>query len=121
MISSPFYPNDYKNYQSFSWIIEVANYNIIELNFTHFHTQSNQDFVQVFDGLNSSSESLGKFSGSTNPGMLLSNGSQLLIRFTSDGTINKQGFQASFKAGVCYLLVQLQNIQSQLNIRMPKP
>ena len=98
-ISSPLYPNNYETYQNCGWIIEVAKRKIIKLNFSHFDTQSNHDVVQVYDGETLASPLLGSLRGPNNPGVFFSNGTKMLIIFTSDGAVNRNGFSASYTSG----------------------
>ncbi|KAK2556963.1 Deleted in malignant brain tumors 1 protein, partial [Acropora cervicornis] len=62
-----------------------------------FSTESCCDFVYVYDGSSSSARLLGKFSGSSRPGPIVSSSNQLHVRFTSDGSVEGYGFKATYK------------------------
>ena len=62
-----------------------------------FSTQSCCDFVYVYDGSSSSARLIGKFSGSSRPGPIVSSSNQLHIRFTTDGAVERYGFKATYR------------------------
>ncbi|XP_067048443.1 scavenger receptor cysteine-rich domain-containing group B protein-like [Acropora muricata] len=62
-----------------------------------FNMESNLDFVYVHDGSSSSAYLIGRFSGSTRPGPIVSSSNQLYVRFTSDGSSQYYGFKAVYR------------------------
>ena len=62
--------------------------------FGPFTTQDNVDFVYVYDGSSSSARLIGRFSGRSRPGPIVSSSNQLYVRFTSDGSSQLDGFKA---------------------------
>ncbi|XP_074607758.1 galectin-3-binding protein A-like [Acropora palmata] len=62
-----------------------------------FMTESNADFVFVYDGNSSSARLIGRFSGSSRPGPSVSSSNQLHVRFTSDGSSQHYGFKATYR------------------------
>ena len=66
-----------------------------------FQTESNVDFVYVYDGSSSSAGLIGRFSGSSRPGTIVSSSNQLHVRFTSDSSSQYYGFKAVYR-GRCF-------------------
>jgi len=88
--------SNYENDENSSWLIQVEDGNIIELNFTSFDTEEGFDFVKVYDGNSTTSTSLGTFSGSSIPDNITSSGNELFITFTSDENETYAGWEASY-------------------------
>ena len=66
-----------------------------------FYTESNSDFVNVYDGSSSSARLIGRFHGSSRPATIVSSSNQLHVRFTSDGSSEYYGFKAVYR-GMCF-------------------
>ncbi|XP_015777958.1 PREDICTED: deleted in malignant brain tumors 1 protein-like [Acropora digitifera] len=62
-----------------------------------FITESNADFVYVYNGNSSSARLIGRFSGSSRPGPSVSSTTQLHVRFTSNGSSQQYGFKATYR------------------------
>ena len=58
--------------------------------------ENNYDFVKVYDGNSVNATLLATLTGNTIPSAIISNGSQMLIHFTSDNIVNKDGFEATW-------------------------
>lgn len=56
------------------------------------------DYVEVHDGPSTKNRSLGKYCGHLRPFAILSTSSVLLIRFYSDQSLQKEGFQLVYQA-----------------------
>ena len=70
-------------------------------------TESNADFVFVYDGNSSSARLIGRFSGSSRPGPSVSSSNQLHVRFTSDGSSQHYGFKATYRG--MFLIFELRS------------
>ena len=68
----------------------------LRLVFFRFVTESNLDRVSVYSGTSSSSARIGQYSGSTLPAAIASSGNNLFIKFTTDSSVTKSGFAASY-------------------------
>ena len=69
----------------------------LSLQFTHFTTESNFDFLRLYDGGNFGAPVIGSYSGSSLPNSgnpINASGDSLLLRFTSDGSTNYSGWRA---------------------------
>ena len=65
--------------------------------FSSFATESNFDFVYIYDGDDSSAPQIGEtLQGSTLPSDVTASGSALAVRLTADGSLVRAGFVASF-------------------------
>lgn len=88
--------SNYLNNTNCSWLILPTNGLNIALNLLTFDTESNFDFVTVYDGPNTASPVLGRFSGNITPPIVTSTGPSMFVQFTSDGSITRQGWDASY-------------------------
>jgi len=86
----------YASNSNCKWSIKPTNASAVVLTFTAFDTEQGSDFVKVYNGSTTSSPLLGSFSGSTLPPQLTANSGKMLIHFTSNGVIEKQGFTATY-------------------------
>jgi hypothetical protein len=69
----------------------------VQVTFTQFATESNRDFVRVYDGVDATAPLLGTYSGSSLPAALLSTTGSVFITFTTDGQTNGQGFSLNYE------------------------
>ena len=68
----------------------------LELIFFRFDTENSFDFVYVYDGGSPSSPLIGQYHGNSSPAAITSSSNQLFVIFTSDGSIVRSGFAASY-------------------------
>lgn len=73
--------------------------NKLQFTFTSFSTESCCDRLYIYNGPNTSSPLIGQYSGSNNPGTVISTHSTgaLTFRFTSDYSVNYSGWAANFE------------------------
>ncbi|XP_038278178.1 neuropilin-2 isoform X1 [Dermochelys coriacea] len=101
-ITSPGYPQDYPSHQNCEWLIYApeANQKII-LNFNpHFEIEKHDckyDFIEIRDGDSESADLLGKHCGNIAPPTIISSGSSLYIKFTSDYARQGAGFSLRYE------------------------
>ena len=88
------------------WLITVPEENTLELSFDRFELDREGatgackgDYVDITDGQDSNSKSLGKFCGFASLGAIRSSGRDMRVRFRSDseGPVYR-GFKATFSA-----------------------
>ncbi|KAJ4461175.1 putative tolkin [Paratrimastix pyriformis] len=72
----------------------IAAGQTVQLHFTRCSSTSH--FVTVYDGPTSSSMVLARFSGDTLPADISGTGQAILVRWTSDGSENRDGFTATY-------------------------
>lgn len=63
------------------------------------HLECAYDHIEIYDGRDGKAPSLGRFCGTKKPQPITSNGNKLFIRFFSDNSVQKKGFEASHTAG----------------------
>jgi hypothetical protein len=71
-----------------------------QLVFTSFSTEENFDYVTIYDGDTNDAPQIGRFHGEGLPGGdqgLQSTGPNMLVRLTTDGSVTREGFLASFE------------------------
>ncbi len=93
-----------------SWLIQPANNQAVQLNFTSFNTELGFDLVRVYDGTTSSAPLLGAFSGNVIPSTLTSTGGAMLVEFTTDVNTNFQGWDAFYTTSSAVYCTGLQTL-----------
>ncbi|KAM8881145.1 procollagen C-endopeptidase enhancer b [Synchiropus picturatus] len=103
-VKTPNWPNsDYPAGISCSWHISVEPSNVIEVKFEKLDLEPDMycryDYVALFNGGESdNSRRIGKFCGDRAPGVIVTNGNQLLVQFVSDLSITSDGFMAHYSS-----------------------
>lgn len=97
IIAHPGYPTNYENGVYSTWLINADPSNKIRLYFDTFSLQSSsgcsKDYVEVYDGDKTTDRRIGKYC-STNPGWIVSTGSQMLVVFRTNSEVTNSGFYA---------------------------
>lgn len=57
------------------------------------------DHLEVYDGRDAKAPVLGRFCGSKKPEPVVATGSRMFLRFYSDNSVQRKGFQASHSTG----------------------
>ncbi|PKU29430.1 hypothetical protein llap_20266 [Limosa lapponica baueri] len=84
------------------WIITAPVNKLINLTFTSFllEAQSAQacryDYVKLYDGDNENANLVGTFCGSTVPAPFLSTRNSLTVKFITDNSVEREGFNATY-------------------------
>jgi len=93
---------DYANDLNCQWLIspqtEIDSVSYIKLTFDRFETESNMDFVRVYDGETTDAPLLGEYSGSNLPAAISSTGNKMLVVFNSNESGTANGWMATYKA-----------------------
>ena len=83
------------------WTINVGTDYKIELSFDFFNLSDSagcsEDYVEIRDGLYSTSDLVGKFCGSAKPSKITSDAWNLRVVFKSSGKTKYPGFKASYE------------------------
>ncbi|KAM6937647.1 neuropilin and tolloid-like protein 2 [Xenentodon cancila] len=100
--SSPNYPNMYPPNKECLYVLEALPRQRIELLFNKFfHIESSFecrfDHIEVRDGPFSFSPLISRYCGSSSPGLVLSSGRFMWIRFYSDDELEGRGFQVEYE------------------------
>ncbi|WP_430467643.1 T9SS type B sorting domain-containing protein [Winogradskyella ouciana] len=92
----------------------------VQLDFTEFNTQLNQDEMTIFNGDSTAEPQFGIFSGGTGPGMVEATQDNtsgcITIQYTSNGSGNASGWAATISC-----LTPCQTINSQIDTASPAP
>lgn len=91
-------PNNYNSNSDCRWLIEPsANVANIKITFDQLDLDTN-DYLTIYDGNTLASSILASFTGTQVPSSITTTGGSMLLRFTSNGSNNLQGFHANYKA-----------------------
>lgn len=63
------------------------------------HQECAYDHLEVFDGETEKSPILGRLCGNKTPEPLVATGSKMFVRFVSDASVQRKGFQATHSTG----------------------
>ncbi|XP_030840490.1 atrial natriuretic peptide-converting enzyme-like [Strongylocentrotus purpuratus] len=92
-ISSPNYPNEYPNNAYYTWYITApSNYSVL-ITFIAFNLESGYDHLSIGNGHTPGNLVAKTFSGQDIPASLRLYSSNSWMRFTSDYSVKRQGFQ----------------------------
>ncbi|CAK8687745.1 unnamed protein product [Clavelina lepadiformis] len=99
-IQSPNYPDEYSQNRECLWRLLVDEGFQVGISFQAFklerHDTCSYDYLEIRDGDSETSPLIGQFCGYDLPDDLKSTGNSLLLKFISDGSVNKEGFAVSF-------------------------
>ncbi|XP_046553793.1 cubilin-like [Haliotis rubra] len=98
-LTSPGYPLDYQNYMDCAWTITSSNGIVIEIITFDLEQSDNciYDYLAITTGPGTDSFVLQKLCGQ-HTNVVINTGSIATIKFHSDGSTTRQGFQLSYKA-----------------------
>lgn len=98
--TSPCYPNDYPNSQACLWTLRAPTGYIIQITFNDFDIEEAPNCI--YDSLSlENGESQTKFCGATAKGLSFnSSANEMQVSFSSDFSIQKKGFNASYIRGM---------------------
>uniref|UniRef100_A0A915E526 cysteine dioxygenase n=1 Tax=Ditylenchus dipsaci TaxID=166011 RepID=A0A915E526_9BILA len=99
VIISPKWPNLYQNQASCEYHIKVPEGQQVELYFNFFDTERRWDHLSVYDGDNFTDTKLMTYSGHQKNGTSLkSSGSNMLLYFRSNTSVQRKGFSITYSA-----------------------
>jgi hypothetical protein len=87
---------NYSNNMNCRFLIQPAGATGITLHFNSYNTESGNDFVNIYNGISSSSPLIGAFSGATIPSDITANSGIMLIEFTSNTSNTRAGWDATY-------------------------
>lgn len=98
-ITSPNWPDKYPSKKECTWAISSTPGHRVKLTFVEMDIESQPecayDHLEVFDGRDAKAPVLGRFCGSKKPEPVLATGNRMFLRFYSDNSVQRKGFQAS--------------------------
>ena len=63
------------------------------------HLECAYDHLEIYDGRDVRAPSLGRVCGTKKPSPVISSDNKMFLRFFSDNSVQKRGFEASYRAG----------------------
>lgn len=90
----------YGNHTDCSWLIQPVEADYITIQFQQFATQSDKDWLHVYDGEDETAPLLGSFSGHLMPGEIVSSGGSVYLKFETDALGRDYGWELHFEAGI---------------------
>ncbi|XP_077456618.1 bone morphogenetic protein 1a isoform X1 [Stigmatopora argus] len=101
-ITSPNWPDKYPSKKACTWSLTTTPGHRIKMAFNEMdmeaHLECAYDHVEIYDGKDGKAQTLGRFCGSKKPQPVTSSGNKLFVRFFSDNSVQKKGFEASHTA-----------------------
>uniref|UniRef100_A0A8C5K7S6 Metalloendopeptidase n=1 Tax=Jaculus jaculus TaxID=51337 RepID=A0A8C5K7S6_JACJA len=98
ILASPNWPDKYPSRRECTWNISSTAGHRVKLTFNDFEIEQHQecayDHLEVYDGADSLASILGRFCGSKKPDPVVASGSSLFLKFYSDASVQRKGFQA---------------------------
>lgn len=91
---------NYNNDERTVTLIQPTGATNITLNFTAFNLETNWDYLYIYDGATASAPLIGRYTGTTSPGVITSSGGSLLLDFRSDCATVNPGYAATFNSTV---------------------
>ncbi|XP_037621273.1 dorsal-ventral patterning tolloid-like protein 1 isoform X3 [Sebastes umbrosus] len=98
-LSSPNWPDKYPSRKECTWDITATPGHRVKIAFNEFEIEQHQecayDHLEAFDGDSDTAAILGRLCGSKIPEQLVSTGNKMYLRFISDASVQRKGFQAT--------------------------
>ncbi|GCB68137.1 hypothetical protein scyTo_0012236, partial [Scyliorhinus torazame] len=98
-ITSPNWPNKYTSRKECTWEIITTPGHRVKLAFNELDIEQHQecayDHLELYDGKDSKAKVIGRFCGSKKPEPLISTFNRMFIKFFSDNSVQKKGFEAT--------------------------
>ncbi|XP_068113667.1 tolloid-like protein 2 isoform X1 [Hyperolius riggenbachi] len=99
-ISSPSYPDKYPSRKECTWAICTTAGHRVKLVFNDFEIELHQecayDHLELYDGPSSKFPILGRFCGNAKPEAVIASTNNMFLRFYSDASVQRKGFQAKY-------------------------
>ncbi|KAJ7987175.1 hypothetical protein DPEC_G00336020 [Dallia pectoralis] len=104
IITSPNWPAKYPSKKACTWALSTTPGHRIKMAFNEIHVESHlecaYDHLEVYDGGDVRAPSLGRFCGTKKPAPVISSANEMFLRFFSDNSVQKRGFEGTHSA-VC--------------------
>ncbi|XP_068094350.1 cubilin [Hyperolius riggenbachi] len=101
-IASPMWPRPYSHRSQYTWNINVASGQIIEIRILEMDIEAHRscvyDKLRIYDGPDTHYHLMGTYCGSIPPPALFSSGSSVTVRFSSDYSVSYRGFLLEWTA-----------------------
>ena len=95
--SAQAFGDSYTHNADCQWRLTCPGGSTVELQFDSFDVENNWDYVYVFDASTvDASAQLGRYTGTSLPPTSVSTGNSMTVQLTSDGSVAREGFSASY-------------------------
>lgn len=91
---------DYAHNENHIMTICVPGAKNLTLKFTSFCTEKDEDILSIFDGKDTNSTVLGRWSGTKGPGTIISSDSCITLHFKSDKSVSCTGWEADLSTDI---------------------
>ncbi|KAL8173954.1 UNVERIFIED_CONTAM: Bone morphogenetic protein 1 [Gekko kuhli] len=99
-ITSPNWPDKYPNKKECTWAITTTPGHRIKLTVRELdiegHQECTYDHLEVYNGKDAKAPVLGRLCGTKEPGPIISSNNRMFLRFFSDNSVQKKGFEATY-------------------------
>lgn len=87
---------DYYANESYTYTLAPTGASALTINFASFALENGHDSLFLYDGPNTSSPLIGKYSGSVGPGSKTTTSGAITLKFKADNALNGAGFFATY-------------------------
>ncbi|KAI6073610.1 Metalloendopeptidase [Aix galericulata] len=98
-ITSPNWPDKYPSKKECTWAISTTAGHRVKLTFTELDIEAQQectyDHLEIYNGKDAKAPVLGRFCGAKEPEPVVSSGNKMFLKFVSDNSVQKKGFEAT--------------------------
>ncbi|XP_041914774.1 bone morphogenetic protein 1-like [Alosa sapidissima] len=99
-ITSPNWPDKYPSKKACTWAITTTPGHRIKLAFTEIdmeaHPECAYDHLEIYDGRDGRAPSFRRVCGSKKPAPIIATANRMFLRFFSDNSVQKRGFEATY-------------------------
>ena len=88
---------NYYDNEDYTYTIAPPNSQSITINFSQFNLENSNDYLRLYNGSTTAAPLIGSFTGSNNPGSLISNSGAFTLQFHSNASTNNQGFSLVYQ------------------------
>jgi len=85
------------------WVFEPTNATSVTLDFSVFNLENNWDFLFIYDGNSIDAPLIGKYTGTTSPGVVTSTGGSIAVEFRSDCATNTAGWEVNYSSQTIFI------------------
>ncbi|XP_070564554.1 cubilin-like [Ptychodera flava] len=96
VIKSPNHPSDYPNHADCVWTISLGENQRIKITFNDFNLETDYDKLLIGEGTDPTSDQYVELTGPDLPDPIVSSGNEMWLRFKTDWSIVKSGFNLTF-------------------------
>lgn len=87
---------NYDNELNCSWTFSAPEGEVIQLTFTSFDLESNNDFVRIYDGEDENADLIAELTGTLTDQDFISSGNKLFLEFSTNDTITSTGWELNY-------------------------